>query len=248
MVDTYSNATLAGEVGELAVIDAPTDDYLRYYTGGYGMTQVHAHHKRFSLMHGALSEPEKIRVMASNLNGAERVGYSYIASGTSDFYTQVWAPFLEFYRARKNAYLNDSANFNPNVDWPPKWFRAVATLKVVPTSTSVTITWDTPGVDTDYTVSILNKCDGYKDWWRKEDNFLTLKDSSDVLETEPYPPEAYIQTESSPEGEGLQTHHSLQLNGLLPDKTYKLRIRSSNRKPGSAEIIFGYAGEFQTQS
>ena len=77
MVDTYANASLAGEVGDIAKIDDPRADYLRYYTCGYGFSQVQATHKRFSVLHGALSEQEKVPVVDANLNrhyqGLERI-------------------------------------------------------------------------------------------------------------------------------------------------------------------------------
>jgi hypothetical protein len=134
MIDAYVDYTVTGETGPIAEVDSPNDPYMRFYTSGYGMSQAYASHIRKTDMKVAISEQEKNRVLAENLNGAE--WYS----------SDIWvSDFKPFYDARKAKYLSG----NLDVDWPINettgWFRAPTNIKVDMTETAVTISWETNG-------------------------------------------------------------------------------------------------------
>ncbi|MBU1930938.1 hypothetical protein KJ972_05570, partial [Candidatus Micrarchaeota archaeon] len=135
MINAYVNHTLTGETGPIAEINGPNDPYLRFYTSGYGLSQAYGSLKRLTIKKLAISEAEKNRVMAQNLNGAERK------------FTSDWIDYFKpYYDIRKAAYL--SGQFNPDVDWPINpnngWFREIQNENTeFLTGTSIKISWTT---------------------------------------------------------------------------------------------------------
>ena len=251
MVDTYSNASLAGENGDIATIDDPAADYLRYYTGGYGLSQTHAHHKRDTCMTGAISEQEKNRALAENLNGIERIGYTYLANSDNFVAQELWQPFLALYLERRNAYLTDLGGFQQDVSWPPDWYRPItdADVTIGAEGTSAVVRWSTGDDDTDYSVSWIPKngtndlyssCPG-NNWWGKRE----YDSDGNVVRRDIYHLKEEI---ASAVGDPPQTSHVVTLSDLEPDTVYQLRIRSHKQIAGDDAIIWGYVGEFITES
>ncbi|MBI4387452.1 MAG: InlB B-repeat-containing protein, partial [Candidatus Omnitrophica bacterium] len=225
MIDAYVNYTLTGETGAMAEVDEPNDPYLRFYTSGYGMSQVLGSLVRKSDKKLAISEGEVERVSAQNLRG--------LSKGWDEYYRP-------FYEERKREYLcaqnqdsdpscrsNPPAHFNPDVDWPidseTGWFRSPTNIRVVPlTGTSMQIDWTTNG-DSDSEVAYTSN--GV--WW----------------------PTGYDQSwaPDGPDGvvgdRALVLAHSITVTNLRENTPYKFKIRSRNREAGFNEVIWGYVSE-----
>lgn len=158
MVNCYVDYTMGGETGYLAnEVDTPNDPYLRFHTSGYGMSQAYGVHMRSHRNRTAISEEEKMRVMAQNLNGLER---SRNAS---------WQRFFRpAFLRRKAAYL--SGTFEPDVSWPIDpdhgWFRSPVDVAVAYSEdrTRAEVTWETQVPATSH---VLYTKDGI--WWRYQD-------------------------------------------------------------------------------
>ena len=239
-IDAYVNYTLVGETSneqyKMAEVDSPNDEYFRYFSGSYGMSQAYASHTRRSTMETALSWKETRRVMGQNLNGCERA---------ADYNYDSWVShFKPVYEIRKAEYLNDAnVPFVPDVDWPidtdPNtggWFRDVDANDVVVNiidSNTVEISWTTPE-PSDSEVVCTHVNNGV--WW-----FYT--DSGGQ--------------QRGPDGNGYDSnmvtdHNAIELSLFEPmvsgDK-YELKIRSTNdvndppAVPG--QIIWGHIGMFE---
>jgi hypothetical protein len=243
MVDTYVNAITSGEVGDIAVVDDPAADYLRYFSCGYGFSQAQSHNIRFSRYHGALSEQEKVRVVGAHLNGSQPLIYGY--TGWDLYMTEVWGRYLDFYRQRRQSYLDDPARFSPDVAWPPAWFRRIGKVTVTPiiginpdAPLAADVEWVTGGELTDYHVAYFAKISGQEGWWEEERE-------EGQPDTRYWRLRAKIPRVVSPPGYA-GSHHLVQLTDLEPGQTYKLRVRCAKQPPGAEKIVWGYAGEFQT--
>ncbi len=221
MVDAYANYALTGETGTIAEIDYPNDPYLRFYTAGYGLSQAYASHKRKNNGSMSLSEEEKNRIMAENLNGCECGERSRENSWINSF--------KPFYDIRKTEYLNDPNHFDPDVDWPidPNngWFRMPTSISVTDiNSNSTTITWTT-NENSDSEVTYTST--GY--WWAS-------------YYGDPNAPDGSVSDSN------LVTEHSITLTGLDSNTPYEFKIRSSNGQSVVNEIIWGYVGSFTTKT
>jgi hypothetical protein len=137
MLNNYVNYTLTGEVSEIAEFDTPNDSYLRFYSCGYGLSQVYGGNLMPTSKKGAISSYEQNRVIALNLNGVQSPG-QVLTNGD-------WAGYFKpFYDSIKSQYLADPCNFDPDVDWPVEWFKDAANVNVAEVnSTSVTVSWTT---------------------------------------------------------------------------------------------------------
>jgi hypothetical protein len=122
---------------------------------------------------------------------------------------------LPIYQARKDAYL--SGAFDPDVEFPPDWFTQISDLELQALSEgALEIRWTT---DEPTDCSVAFTSDG--EWWDEEQR-SRLKNEIDDHCDDP-----------------LSTSHVVMVGGLTPGLRYEFRIRSSNRKPGLAERIFG---------
>jgi hypothetical protein len=135
MVDAYVNYTLTGETGPPAQVDHPNEEYMRFFSSGYGLHQAFGSHKRVSLMNLAMSEGEKLRLMGQNLNGSERT--------RSAAWIEYFKPAFE---RRRREYL--SGQFQADVDWPldpdSSWRREPKEIRVESVSSDcVRIRWET---------------------------------------------------------------------------------------------------------
>ena len=104
-VDVYCDYTLKGETGVLAVIKDAESPYLRYYTAGYGFSQVLACHKRSK--HSAITEADLFEV-ATRLHYSMRSSLSGLAAWRRDYWT----------RWRQRSSLYQAGKLNPDVAWP----------------------------------------------------------------------------------------------------------------------------------
>jgi len=235
MVDAYVNYALTGETGEIGWVDDPNDNYFRFYTSGYGMSQVYGSLKRASNGKAAMSYEEIFRTIATNLNGSQRE--------RPDTYTYWQTHFKPAYNTRKAEYLNDAnVPFDPDVDWPLdgnssdpnlNWFRLPTDINVIDVnSNSATITWTT-GANSDSEVVYTNE-EFENVWWY-------YKDANGKVH----------QPAGSEYDSNMVTDHSLTLTDLDPDTDYEFKIRSTNDTndppaiPG--QIIWGYVGSFTTE-
>lgn len=223
MVDAYVNYTLSGEAGNKKDTSGHMD---------YADTLDNPYFKYFASGYGmsqsysaykrreysALSYAETRRLLGENLNGCERWRNQ-----------EYWLThFQPVYDIRKDDYLTDP-NFDPDVDWPidasDGWFRDATNVVVSNiTSNSAKITWTTNSA-ADSEVTYSKKPDienGTTRWWLP---------NGTVQET------------------GSRTSHDVDLTGLSSGQAYEFKIRSNNGTtsvPG--EIIWGYVGEFTTDS
>ncbi|MEK7540888.1 MAG: LamG-like jellyroll fold domain-containing protein, partial [Patescibacteria group bacterium] len=211
MIDNYVDYTVVGETGTIAITHGPDDPYLRYFSSGYGMSQAYASEIRLTKGNAAISVKEKNRVLGQNLNGAER-------NMNSDWINY----FKPYYDKRKTEYL--SGNFNPDVDWPPKWFKTPRNIQVKFNSgNSVNIIWDT---EENSTGEITYTSDGI--WWH---NQYVTKGADGMIH----------------QNRELTKQHSVIISNLKNNTFYQFRIRSSNLNI-SNELIWGYVGNFTTSS
>jgi hypothetical protein len=108
---------------------------MRFFSSGYGLHQAFGSHKRVSLMNLAMSEEEKLRLMAQNLRGSERTR------------TEAWVEYFKpAFEREKQRYL--SGRFRADVDWPldseKSWYRTPKNIRVEGVSSnSVRIGWET---------------------------------------------------------------------------------------------------------
>ncbi len=222
MIDTYCNAQLAGEItnedlDDSADVDYPDEKHMRFFSSGYGLSQTIGSHKRLSNMRLALSKAEKNRLMGENLNCMERNDQVYETIEREVYEGQI---FLEAYNARKDSYR--SGAFNPDVQWPPEWFRRITDVDVSTISeNSVVITWTTDEM-TDSVVAYTSN----EVWWETGNPEW------------PNGPNGEVKDETS------TIDHSITLEGLTPETMYEYRIRSSNNRPGLDERIWGHVGSF----
>lgn len=148
MVDAYVDYTLTGETGRdlahlfdlpidegvTASIHNPNDPYFRYYTAGYGMSQVFSMHKLKSNGERTFDQLEKQRLLAENLYGAERD------------YTGSWKiGFKPAYDLMKEKYL--SGDLDPEIDWPldleNEWFRDPTDIEITQFGNTIKVSWKT---------------------------------------------------------------------------------------------------------
>ena len=237
------NYTITGEHdwgSQIAWVDNPNEEYFRYFSAGYGMSQAYSAHKRVGIMRCAISEEEKRRVMGQNLNGCERArDYNY------DSWLSHFKPVYEIRKAEYLAHIEDpNIPFDYDVNWPidtdPNtggWFRAAPDANAINvTSTSADIVWTTP-VKTDSWV--IYTSNGY--WWYWEDS-----------QGKPHYPDGWERRDKV----DRVFNHTINLppdgfEDLDPNTWYEYRIRSTNDTndtpavPG--QIIWGYVGEFKTE-
>ncbi|HEY4476755.1 MAG TPA: fibronectin type III domain-containing protein [Candidatus Paceibacterota bacterium] len=151
-VDAYVNYTLAGETGEIAKVDAPTNPYFRFFSSGYGLSQAFGAHKLRSDGATSAGYDEGRRVLGENLYGAERN------------LDNIWlSHFKVAYDKKKAEYLSGIRNgtFRPNTGWPldaqKSWFRSPENIKIFQRDpTSVVVSWTTNELSTSevaYTVT-----------------------------------------------------------------------------------------------
>jgi hypothetical protein len=152
MIDCYADYALTGETGAvLAKTDGPDNPYLRYFCSGYGMSQALASEIILTNGKAAISEKEKYRVLAENLNGAER--------NMLEKWTGYFKPY---YDKRKAQYL--FGDFNPDANWPVQWFKTLDNIGVTFNSGNcVNIIWQTPE---DSTGEVTYTSDGI--WWHNQ--------------------------------------------------------------------------------
>ncbi|MHC4397449.1 MAG: LamG-like jellyroll fold domain-containing protein [Planctomycetota bacterium] len=168
MLDAYVNYTLTGETGAIAEADGPNDPYLRFFTAGYGMSQVYATQKGKTNGRNAISEAEKQRVIGQNLNGCERYfGYSWLNY------------FKPVYDIRKTEYAGQ--NFDPDVNWPvTDWFK----IPGFDPNDSNDLTWDSNSATIHWTTDVNSdsevKYTSNKSWWSPNGPDGTVSDSNMV--------------------------------------------------------------------
>ncbi|MFH1379495.1 MAG: FlgD immunoglobulin-like domain containing protein [bacterium] len=213
MIDTYVNYTLTGETGVDARIADPNDVYIRFFSSGYGISQAYGDHKRESKMRLPISEGEKNRVIAENLNGV-------IRTKSDDWDTY----FKPAYDQRKTEFL--SGSFNPNVSWPINgdtgWFRRPENITITNnTLEPFTISWQTSEASTSELTWTSNGV-----WWDVADwqiEDLGYEDGPDGSYTD----------------ERLSTYHEVHIPEVIAGTEYQFRIRSRTRGEVSDEIIWG---------
>ena len=237
MIDTYANYTLVGEeVGDIASLDSPSDLFYRYFSSGYGMSQVYGSHKRPTAGFGAMSEEEKRRAMAENFNGCER---SWGDSSQNWNNWASWSSWLYYFKPaydiRKTEYAG--SNFDPDVNWPidsnSDWFRSPDNVNISFTDNNTTaiVTWTT-NADSDSNVM-----------WTRNPNIVWW--GNPILDDwVPYPNATERpQTNGTKSDATMTTLHSITITGLDPvavtGALYSFRIRSSNGLSGANEIIWG---------
>ena len=169
---------------------------------------------------------EKPRVMCENLNGTDSSGLGIYGDALT---LSEWEDYSKpAYDARRDVYLNDRENFVCDVNWPINsstgWFRELSIQDVevnVINSTTVEISWTTPGYETDCEVRWTDN----SAWWA------------------PYGPVGLIYDGDK------NTSHTKQLTYLDPNITYEFRIRSTNDTNShpdlSTQKIWGYVGSFK---
>jgi hypothetical protein len=216
-VDTYVNYTLTGETGTIAEVDEPNDPYFRFYTCGYGLSQVYGSQLLKSDRKIAIRMGEKGRVLGQNLNAFDRLPENF---GVRPSWLSI---FKKAYDNRKAEYLNDAnVPFIPDVNWPidgqTGWFRTPTDVSFDTNDTHVTFSWQT-NANSDSLVTYTNNSvwdDAYR--WR------------------PDGPDSYEPDDS------METQHSLKISRdrFVPGDPYEYRIRSDNGDaniPG--QIIWG---------
>ena len=136
MLDDYVNYTLVGETGEIAQIESPSDEYLRYFSSGYGLSQSYGGNTQLTAGKSALPDSIIYRILSENLNGVVRTR------------TTNWLDYFKpSYDKRRAEYL--SGNFNPDVNWPiaedSSWIKSPQDLDIVMSSdlSSATLNWRT---------------------------------------------------------------------------------------------------------
>jgi hypothetical protein len=141
MVDAYSTVQLAGEsfnslhgrnpdAVDTAVIDHPDENYLRFFTSGYGLSQAIADHVMVNRRTGALSRDEKLRVLLQNVNGVAET---------------LQGDTRAIYAARKDAWNRGEA---PPIEWPPAWYSRMfdgeIAIELTNADRTLSVSWTTP--------------------------------------------------------------------------------------------------------
>ncbi|MHC4526916.1 MAG: LamG-like jellyroll fold domain-containing protein [Planctomycetota bacterium] len=224
MVNVYVSYTFTGETGTIARVDEPNDQYFRFFSCGYGMSQAYGSALRKSDRTLAISEEEKVRVMGENLNGTDSIAEVF---SNKSCWQNV---FKKAYDVRKAEYLNDAnVPFVPDVNWPidgsTGWFRTATNVTWDVNDTNVEVSWTTPDVNSDSEVAYTNHqvWDKCYTWSRADGPDGVVSDSNVV------------------------TNHTVPIPfaSLVAGDPYEFRISSNNGDsniPG--EIIWGNLGSF----
>lgn len=221
MIDAYSNYMLSGETGTLsAAIHDPIDDFLRYYAGGYGMSQTLGILKRNTNNKSGIGRDEWRRLSAQNLHALDRTVNSILTLAA-----HYDVEYIPFYETNKSAYQADTLDMD--VDYPPTWFVEIdaGAVSLTIATTTCEVDWTT-GVATTSTISWAATSSTL---WDPADpwsllNEITVDDSVGAAET---------------------MTHQITITGLTAATDYIFRIRSRTGS-GVNQIIHGYYGTFTT--
>jgi hypothetical protein len=217
MIDAYVNYSLTGETGDIANVDTPNNPYFRYFTSGYGLSQVYGSQMMPSNQKAAISSMEMNRVLGENL-----FGWAY----TSGLYSTSWDYYKLFYDVQKEKYASET--LSSDVNWPidndTGWFRDAqnVTIEFI-TGTMVNISWTTNLPSNSQVAYTSNGV-----WW--ETGYSFLPDGPD----------------GSEENITKVCNHSRVLLFLKQNTSYEFRIRSSDAQSNEQEIRWGYLGNFST--
>ncbi len=216
MIDAYVDYALVGETGDMAMVDSPNDPYVRYFTSGYGLSQVYGSEILPENRSLAISRQELHRVLGENL-------YGWVYSVDKTYAT--WAWYKPFYDVVKARYAAGEITADPYVDWEAPWFRLPDNVAVIHiNSTAVNISWTTADPSTSEVAYTSN---GY--WWE-----------SPNPERYPDGPDGIVASSE------LVTSHRLLLDNLTEYTDYEFRIRSSNGAELEHEVIWGVVDNFTT--
>jgi hypothetical protein len=138
--ETYATFSYRGETGDLARVQGPTDDYLRYYVIQQGMAQSIG----VWLMKSDRTPPMSRKEWVQLMYGANCAVLGGTRNDEWDHYATYADPVLYL----KQLDYASGPSFDSSLDWTPSWFHEITPSSTSSTVSSITISWNTP-VDTD---------------------------------------------------------------------------------------------------
>jgi len=209
MVDCYVNYTLTGETARERF--AVIDDPNDPYL------------RYYSAGYGitqAYSSHKRLSKKNLAISEEEKTWVMALLNGCERNFTTPWRNYFKpHYDIRKQEYL--SGNFNCDVKWPVDavsgWFRTSLNVSLSQdTPSSVIIKWETDEPSDSFMIYTSNGV-----WWKPD------------LIHYPQGPDGSISDAR------LVKKHEIKIDALDPLRHYQFRIRSSNKKAGAEEIIWG---------